>query len=327
MGMSSLGEGTRGVWTRAQALQVLSPGQVDGFVRRGTWQRVWRAVYADAGHVLDAEQRAFAAALATAGTHLPVVGPDGRRRLGAAACGRTAARVHGLPLVDDDDPATGRRQHVLDDVAVDHRTTRARCGGRTLTPYEVRLTRSELQELPSGLWLTAPARTLADCARLLSPEALVCAVDAALHTGSVDAAGLEHALELRHGRPGATALRQALLSSDARSESPAETLARLLLLPALPGLEPQVRVQDRYGRVLARFDLGDRYARFAVEADGRRGHAGEPMVAKDRRRDWATEQLGWHTERVTWYELRRMPEQIRRRVFQAYQRHLVRRAA
>jgi hypothetical protein len=73
-------------------------------------------------------------------------------------------------------------------------------------------------------------------------------------------------------------------AADGRAESPAETLVRLLLLPDLPGLVPQVRVLDGR-RVLARFDLADEELMLAVEADGRRGHAGEVMAAKDRARD------------------------------------------
>ena len=59
-----LGAWSCGVWTRREALAVLSQGQVDALVRTGTWQVPWRGVYADAGHVLDPEQRAWAAVLA-----------------------------------------------------------------------------------------------------------------------------------------------------------------------------------------------------------------------------------------------------------------------
>jgi len=38
------------------------------------------------------------------------------------------------------------------------------------------------------------------------------------------------------------------------------------------------------------------------------------MAAKDARRDAVSRSLGWTTERVTWYEVRRLPEQTRRRV-------------
>ena len=92
--------------------------------------------------------------------------------------------------------------------------------------------------------------------------------------------------------------------ADRRAESPAETLARLALLPTMPGFVPQHRLLGPDGRVLARYDLADEDLRLAVEADGKAGHAGDRMVAKDRRRDRVSERHGWRTERVTWWELR-----------------------
>ena len=311
MDLSTLGARSGGTWTRAQALELLTPGEVDGFVRSGTWQVVWRGVYADAGHVLDAEQRALAAVLAAGGA-----GQTGRH-LRAAACGRTAERVHGLPLLDDD----GR----YDDVAVATRTAGARWSGRVLRPYELHLPPGTLRRRPSGLLLTRPAPTIGHLSTLLGRTALVCALDAALHAGLVDGEELAAVAAARAGCPGAPALREAVAHADGRAESPAETLARLLLLPELPQLRPQVRVVDRWGRVVARVDLGEEEARFAVEVDGVRGHAGAQMVAKDRRRDRTTEDLGWHTERLTWADLRATPRATVRRVRAAYDRHLARR--
>ncbi len=299
----SLGLRSCGVWTRSQALAVLGRGQVDALVRSRTWQVAWRGVYADGGHDLDAEQRAWAAVLA-------VGGPD----LRAAASGRTAARVWGLPLVDDDDPATAGLERLLDDVAVARRLPRQRWAGRELQPVRTALTSAELVRLPSGLWLTSPLRTLVDCAGLLQPDALVCALDAALHRGLVTPHDLQAARSARAGRAGARALEAGARAADGRAESPPETLARLLLRPALPGLEPQVELFDEAGRLLARFDLGDPEVRLAVECDGKLAHAGAAMVAKDRRRDRRTEPYGWRTERVTWFELRREQAAVLRRV-------------
>ena len=305
-GPAQLGASSRGIWTRRQALAVLTAAQVDQHVRAKTWQVTWRGVYADAGYELDAEQRAWAAVLAAGGAE---DGPDGRR-LRAVVSGRTAARLWRIPLVDDEDPATGADDHRLDDVAVDRNLGRQERGGRCLVPQRLRLVRDDVVRLPSGLWVTTPARTLLDCALLLNPEALVCALDAALHCRLVQPSSLEPP----YRRPGSALLRSAVALADARAESPAETLTRLLLLPRLPGLEPQVEVFDDAGRTVARFDLGDRDARFAVEADGKAGHAGAQMVAKDRRRDRRTGALGWHTERVTWWELRRDQAAFVRRV-------------
>ena len=81
-------------------------------------------------------------------------------------------------------------------------------------------------------------------------------------------------------------------------------------LPVLPGLVPQVRVLDRSGRVVARLDLGEQALQLGAEADGKRGHAGEQMVARDRRRDRKTDHLGWRTERFTWHDLRCRPDEV-----------------
>ncbi len=113
---------------------------------------------------------------------------------------------------------------------------------------------------------------------------------------------------------GVVALRGAVARADGRAESPAETLARLALLPHLPGLVPQHRLRGPDGRVLARYDLGDEQLRLAVEADGKAGHAGDQMVAKDRQRDRVSERYGWRTERVTWWELRCRKAAVVRRI-------------
>lgn len=311
--LSVLGASSLGIWTRADALVLLSPAQVDGFVRRGDWQVVWRGVYADAGHVLDVEQRALAAVLAAGGDVAERSG-DSPPPLLAVAAGRTAARVWRIPLVDDHDPATDAWEHLLDDVAVRRHVNARQHAGRTLRPRELSLQPDDVVRHESGLWLTGPLRTLVDCADLLEPDALVCALDDVLHRELVTADELEAAVAVRRGDRSAPALRTAVSLSDGRAESPSETLARLILKPALPDLVPQVELYDETGGLLARFDLGDERVRLAVEADGRRGHAGEEMVAKDRRRDWRSSQRGWWTERATWYDVRRRQRELRWRV-------------
>ena len=227
----------------------------------------------------------------------------------AVACGRTAARLHRWPLIDDRDPATGASEHLIDDVVTkgSRRTLRSRDPDgevRVLRRYARALSSSDVTRTASGLAFTSPLRTMVDLAALLSFEALVCAVDHALHTGLVDGPALSSAVEQYAWQPGVAALRAAVALADRRAESPAETLARLALLPTMPGFVPQHQLVGRDGRVLARYDLADEDLRLAVEADGKAGHAGAQMVAKDRRRDLLSERHGWRTERVTWWELR-----------------------
>lgn len=333
--LSALGGDTLGTWTRRQALSILSASEVDTLVRQGVWQVLWRGVYADGGFDPSPSQRAWAAVLAAghrepvqrlpprtgpiggAGAAASVQRPPAATRLRAAAAGRTAARVWGWPLVDDDDPATAACEHRSDEVVVARHLPVQHWEGRRLLPQQSRLGPADVVQHPSGPWMTAPARTLLDLAGRLSHEALVCAVDAALHRRQVTVSSL-----LRIAGPGtrgAPALRRAVAVADKRAEAPTETLARLLLLPVLPGLEPQVELFDVSSRLVARFDLGDRVVRLAVEADGKRNHAGEAMVAKDRQRDRASERLGWCTERVGWFELRRRQAHFVRRVVQRHE--------
>jgi very-short-patch-repair endonuclease len=86
-----------------------------------------------------------------------------------------------------------------------------------------------------------------------------------------------------------------------------------------PGLVPRVELFDAGMRLVARLDLGDEEAKLAVEADGKKGHAGTQMVAKDRRRDRRTGSFGWATERTTWFEVRRQQAALRERVVAAHE--------
>lgn len=316
METSELGAKTLGVWTRSDALEVVTRGQVQRRVGSGTWQLVLPGVYADGGYVLSAEQRAVAAVLATGDRVVREAG----ERVRAVACGRTAARVLGLPLIDDDDPATGASEHLVDDV----HTFRARSGcslvvaseaGR-LVRHRLTLLDDELVRHPSGLLLTSALRTAVDCSRLLTFEAAVCLLDAGLHAKAFTRDELEAAIAARSGWPGVRRLAAVVQAADGRAESPGETIARLALLPVLPGLVPQVRVRDTRGRVVARLDLGEEELRLGVEVDGKRGHAGTQMVAKDRRRDRRTDGLGWWVERFGWHELRTRQGEARARVLE-----------
>jgi hypothetical protein len=317
---ADLGDASLGIWSRAAALRVITVGQLDHRVACGEWQLVWPGVYANNGYVLSPQQRAVAAVVASGDD----VGRE-RAQVRAIACGRTAARLHGLPLIDDDDPSTGAVEHLIDDVhtfrAAAGRSRTVHQGPRRLVRHRFTLGSDDIVVHPTGLRATSALRTVCDCAQLLDFEAAVALTDAALHQSLVMPDQLAAAIHARDGWPGVRRLAEVVAASDGRAESPAETIARLVLQPVLPGLTPQVRVRDSSGRIVARLDLGDEERRFAVEADGKRGHAGTRMVAKDRRRDRRTEPFGWRVERVTWHECRTQPEQTRTWVLNAAERH------
>lgn len=302
---AGLGEATSSVWTRTDALACgLSADDVEGRLAAGVWQRLHRGVFCDAGVVASAVMRGWAAVLASGG--------EGR----AWADGRTTLRLFALPLIDDDDPATGACDLRHEDVAV---LSRARPRPHP-DLHRRRRSRSFQAGTKDGCPSVSLEQALLTAAGVLGHEALVCALDAALHRGLLTGERLQQFLVDSERRRHLPALRQAVAAADGRAESPAETLCRLLLLPHLPGLVPQVRLRGRHGRIVARFDLADEQLRLAVEADGRRGHAGEQMAAKDRQRDAASSALGWTTERCTWFELRRRRPQLLAQVLAAAER-------
>jgi hypothetical protein len=324
--LSSLGVGTSAVWTRAAALRLLSSSHLDRTLRT-EWQSPYPGVLADAGFDLDAVQWAFAGVLASGGEGQPhgTGAPDEsgclRIALRAAACGRDAARVWGSPLIDDDDPATGAHDRFEHDVLTWHltRDLTAPLVGEAARPHvlhrrELRLFSGDLVQHTSGLWLTSPLATALHCCSLLTFEAAVCVMDDGLHRELFTESELQRALDLRRGRPGHARQREVAAAADGRAEAASETLLRLLLKPHWPELEPQVTVYDERGHPLRRYDLGDRALKLGAEADGKRGHAGERMVAKDQRKDRRAGSYGWSTERASWFELRREQRQLRARI-------------
>lgn len=297
---ADLGRSTGGVWTRGDALACgLSDDVIARKVRIGYWQQLRRGVFCDGGVAPSAAMRGWAAVLASGGEER------------AWADGRTALRLFGLPLIDDDDPATGACDRVQDDVAV----ARSRPPRKTATLHRHRRAHACAIGVLSGCPCVSLEEALLTAAGVLTHEALVCVLDAALHRGLLTAKALDALLARSARRRHVDTLRRAVALADGRAESPAETLCRLLLLPHLPGMVPQVQVRDGSGRLIARLDLGDERLLLAVEADGRAGHAG--MAAKDRQRDARTEDVGWRTERCTWFELRRRQHQLLRRVLRA----------
>lgn len=130
---------------------------------------------------------------------------------------------------------------------------------------------------------TAPiADALLACARFLGTLDLVVLVDSALHLELTTKAALESAAG--HRRKGAPALRRAAALADGRSESPWETVLRVLHDALGVATTPQVNLYDAAGRFIARADLLLDGTRSLHEYDGG-GHREVVRHRKDLRRD------------------------------------------
>ncbi len=117
-----------------------------------------------------------------------------------------------------------------------------------------RLRQNEVLCGPMGL-VTSPARTAFDLARRGGPRDAVPIVDALLRATRTPLADVWDLVEGQRGARGVRVARANLGFADPRSESPRESLLRLVItLAGLPAPVPQFEVRDR-GRFVARLDL------------------------------------------------------------------------
>jgi very-short-patch-repair endonuclease len=135
-----------------------------------------------------------------------------------------------------------------------------------------------------GLRITTGAQTLLAAARDLGLLDLVILGDSALHMGHCTLEELQ--LTAAQRRRGAPQLRTALPLLDKRSESPWESVMRVLHVAAGIEVEPQKKIYDSYGRFVARADLWLVGTRRIHEYDGdvhreRQVHRND--LARDRR--------------------------------------------
>jgi very-short-patch-repair endonuclease len=117
-----------------------------------------------------------------------------------------------------------------------------------------------------GLKVTTAAETLLACARDLGTLDVVIMADSALRSGGVTMIELKIAASQR--RRGAPRLRQVIPLLDPRSESPWESVLRVLHRAADIAVEPQHVIIDEYGQFLARADLWIKGTRRIHEYDG-----------------------------------------------------------
>lgn len=214
---------------------------------------------------------------------------------------RSAAVLHGLPVSD----------RSLDRVQVTRSGTSSGKRRGYLHLHAAPLHPSEVVEL-DGVPVTSLARTVVDLGRSLSFEQAVTAGDAALRAGCA-ADELSAVLVRARSRPGVAAARRAVEFSDGRSESPGESLSRIVCWRAgLPAPELQFEVFDDDGILVGRTDFCWEAERTLGEFDGKvkygrllkPGEASSDVIYREKRREDALRALGWQVVRWNWTDLR-----------------------
>lgn len=278
-----------GIFTRREAvLAGVSDEVLIAGVRRGVVRRLCRGAYTAPGPRTKGEDRRLLARAALR-TY-----PD------AVLIGATAAAAHGIPLF------------AVPAVPADL----ARPIQRGASTRHLRL--RPLRDTPvETLWGPATDRATALIQICLDHGVLagVASIDAALHSGAVDAHKLAAAYERICGWPHAGRARCAMAWSDAAAESLGESVTRAILLGAGFRVDSQIPVADDDGVVFARVDLGVEGTHVLLEFDGKVKYTdgGPDALFREKKREDRIRARGYVVIRVVWADLFH-PERIIRAV-------------
>lgn len=249
-----------------------------GYLRGPAFTRVIHGVYVDARIPVDHGLRCRAAQL--------VLPPE------SVLTANSAAWWYGVQLARPEDTVT---------VALPP-------GVHIAGPRLVRVHRTPI--LPAdiscrnGLRVAAPVRAAWDLATLSELTPAVQYVDALMHSDWLSQSDLDRRLATGAGLWRISKVRTVAQWTDARSESPAETELRLVVLQSnLPAPVLQFEVR-RLGILVARVDFAWPAHRLALEYDGA-GHTDLRVMRLDRRRLNALVEAGWTVFHATAADLRR----------------------
>ncbi len=166
-------------------------------------------------------------------------------------------------------------------------------------------------ELP----VTTPARTAFDIGRRLELKSAVQRIDALMNATDLKVEAVQDIAARHRGVRGLAQLRAVLDLVDGGSESPYETLTRLLLvLNGFPRPQTQIRVADGDGFVVARLDMGWPEYRVGVDFDGVHHWTDPRQRDSDIERYALLPELGWADIRVSAGMLHNRPAAVLDRV-------------
>jgi len=275
---------------------LLAAGFTDDEIRRnrrsGLWQSVHRGTYCAADELASlADHERYqlrVLAVAARSPHLVV-------------SHHSAALLLGLPV----------KHQEFETV---HLIRRGTGGGRTANGRTVRAAKLDPDEtlLVDGILVTSVARTLMDLGCTASREAAVMAADYALRQKLLTPAELSAAIARTNRRRGGAAARRALRFADGRSESPGESLARVILdQVGLPAPHLQVSIFAPSGKFLGRTDFGYPELGVLLEFDGfvkyskllKDGENAVDVVVREKDRENLLRAMGYLVVRIVWADL------------------------
>lgn len=284
-----------------------SRDQIRDSARRGDLLVVRRGIYAEGPHARKLLSLSGGEELLAIGAAAALAGVG----TGAVVSHQSAAYLHKIRLV-------GRRKPTV------HLT---RAPGKDLhAPAGIRL---HTAMLPSqhvvarlGLSVTTPARTVVDLTRTLPFRAGVVAADSAMHQRLTTRDELLSVLAGCSRWRGAAMAADVIAFADGRSESPLESIARVVFrdcgLPS-PKLQALLGTADEIVRVDF---FWDQYLT-VVEVDGALKYADPERARAQLARDSWLRSLGYEVVHFTWEEITTMPELVAARIREAFRRGML----
>jgi hypothetical protein len=263
--------------TAAALAEGLGERQLGSLLRAGHLRRLLHGVYAAAQAPDNVRFRAEA---------LTLVVPDQ-----AVVSGRTAAWLHGIPILERGSHLAVPPLHLSDTRDTRMRRIGVDANRRMLTAGDI--------ELLQGVRVTSVLRTACDLGRLLWRFDAIAALDGALAVG-LDKGRLLRHVERFRGYRGVRQLRALAPYADGLAESPGESALRLHWLDAgFP--PPQVQYPVTGGEwPRYRLDMALSLIRYAAEYDGQEHHSStEDRAHDERRRRWITEECHWTVDVFT----------------------------
>lgn len=232
---------------------------------------------------------------------------------GSVISHRSALLLHGLPLVgprpEEPELTVPPRRRVDVPGAHVHRAT--------LPPEHTTV----VGDAP----VTSVARTLIDVGRHRSASAAVAAMDHALHAGWTSIEELHDVLRACWNWPRVRRAARALRLTDARAESPLESVSRLVIgWLQLPAPDLQSLVLDRYGYPAGRLDFYWDESGVAGEADGRSKYDARDVLTSEKERQERLEDHGLVVVRWGWTDVTDRPHLLGARLRSAFTRGALR---
>ena len=158
-----------------------------------------------------------------------------------------------------------------------------------------------------GIAIASPAWTIVELAEHLSLIDLVVVIDHALHQRQTTLDAIRATMV--KGRRGVRVLRRAMTLADARSESPWESILRLVHVLSGIAVIPQHRVLNAAGMVVARGDLGIAGTNRLAEYDGA-DHRDREQHRRDLRREKILARLSFERYGYTAVEILEHPADV-----------------